>query len=184
MSTISFSSSHAFAYIYEACVNTNSSTYNSIRGIQACKYNNRNKGIYSSFFSITFTCAVLNFMFNSGKFCDSAADHNRVKEKWRKSVFASVSETIWLADIRKLMTYKVLAANINNKKEKKSIKLSQRCAKFCQCDSAGEAKSKPWAYYIVIVGVCFHFVFLLLLFVTGQRCSRWKRWLTRLLHFN
>ena len=38
-------------------------------------------------------------MFNSGEFCDNAADHNRVIEKWEKSVFVSVSETIRLADL-------------------------------------------------------------------------------------
>ena len=67
--------------MYEANVNTNCA-YTSIVRIQACKYSNGNKGVFFfSSVSFTFTCIVSNVMFNSGVFCDSAADHNRVKEK-------------------------------------------------------------------------------------------------------
>ena len=48
---------------------------------------------FSSIF-ITFTYAASSLMINSGEFCNSAADHNRVKVKGQKSVFVSVSETI------------------------------------------------------------------------------------------
>ena len=71
--------------MYEASVNTDSA-YNSIVGIQACEKKNENERICCWFFFlfffhfiITFACAVSNLMFNSGEFCDSAADHNRVK---------------------------------------------------------------------------------------------------------
>ena len=68
--------------MYEVSVNTNCAC-NSIVCIQAWEYANGNKGISLYFFliSVTFTCAVSKLMFNSGKFCDSTADHNQVKEK-------------------------------------------------------------------------------------------------------
>ena len=69
--------------MYEARVNTYCA-YDSMVRIEACECRSRtgNKGIHIFFsISITFIYAVSSLMFNSGEFCDSAADDNRVKQK-------------------------------------------------------------------------------------------------------
>ena len=65
--------------MYEARVNTNCA-YNMVH-IQACECKDGNKVVVFFSVCIPLTFAVSNLMFNSGEFCDSAAEHNRVKEK-------------------------------------------------------------------------------------------------------
>ena len=76
--------------------------YNSTVHTQACEYKNGNNRI---FFKFLLHFAISHLMFSSGKFSNSKADHNWVTEKWQKSVFVSVSETIWSADEIKLTEY-------------------------------------------------------------------------------
>ena len=121
--------------MYAARANTNCA-YNGIVRILACEYKNGNKGYFFSI-CITFKCAVSNLMFNSGEFCDSSADGNRVKQKWQKSVFVSVSETnkqtnknlkqSWLpAFWKRSKTHKRLKERFFNKtKEDKTCKFSR-----------------------------------------------------------
>ena len=64
---------------YEESVNTNSAD-NSIGEPRHASLRMEKK---KCSISMTFTCAISNLMFNSGEFCDSATDHNRVKESDR-----------------------------------------------------------------------------------------------------
>ena len=110
--------------MYEASVNTDR-TYSSMGWTQACEHENGNKRFFSQFLlHVPVRFRIL--MFNSGEFCDSAADHNRVKVKWQKSVFVSVSGTIWPADIGKLMKEEAEATNIRYENIKTITKVSAK----------------------------------------------------------
>ena len=137
--------------------------------IQAHKHKNWNKGIYIFSISITFTSGGSIWCFPVVSFVIAcAADHN-----WVKVTEISLCKcfrdnlTCWYNEAHEI------GSRSHKHFKKISSRLSQRCLQnselkaLCHVTVLGEAKSKPQAYYIVIVGICFdsYFAFLLVLIV-------------------